>query len=115
MNQNSIQVIHPYLDRGTMVFDDPAVGLVKEAFVAGADEVLATLAGRVCEDWTTGFTLLFSHEPFPGFQAKMTRVRPEYGGYVYFCEGLQQEGWLCPALFKYFAEAPENLYIQIKE
>lgn len=24
------------------------------------------------------------------------------------------EGWLCPALFKYFAEAPEYLYLQIR-
>ena len=24
------------------------------------------------------------------------------------------ERWLCPALFKYFAEAPEHLYLQIK-
>ena len=40
MNKNSIQVIHPYLDRGTMVFDDPAVGLVKEAFVAVTLEIV---------------------------------------------------------------------------
>jgi hypothetical protein len=24
------------------------------------------------------------------------------------------EGWLCPALFKYFAEAPQELYAQFE-
>jgi hypothetical protein len=24
------------------------------------------------------------------------------------------EGWLCPALFKYFSETPKTLYAQIK-
>ena len=24
------------------------------------------------------------------------------------------EGWLCPALFKYFDQAPERIYAQVK-
>jgi hypothetical protein len=32
---NSLLVIHPYKHAGVWVFDDPAVGLVKETFVAG--------------------------------------------------------------------------------
>jgi hypothetical protein len=24
------------------------------------------------------------------------------------------EGWLCPALFKYFEEAPKRIYVQVK-
>lgn len=31
-------------------------------------------------------------------------------GNTYYCEALDMEGWLCPALFKYFEEAPKNLY-----
>lgn len=111
---NSIRVIHPYFDEGgTLVFDDPAVGLVREAFVAGADAVLAVLAQRVCDDIENGFTVLFSDRPFPGYQAKMKWVRTEYDGNVYFCEELQKEGWLCPALLKYFEAAPQEIYIQI--
>ena len=34
---NSILVIHPYKHVGVWVFDDPAVVLVKEPFIAGAD------------------------------------------------------------------------------
>jgi hypothetical protein len=25
------------------------------------------------------------------------------------------EGWLCPALLRYFAEAPKELYVQVKD
>jgi len=25
------------------------------------------------------------------------------------------EGWLCPALFKYFSEAPKHIYVQTKK
>ena len=113
---NSIRIIHPYVDHGSLVFDDDSVGLVKEPFVGGADTVLAVLAEAVCgRSWGKGFTILFSDSPFVGYQAKMDWVRPEYDGNVYFCEELQQEGWLCPALLKYFKSAPKHLYIQIKK
>jgi len=112
---NSIRVIHPYLDHGSLVFDDDAVGLVKEPFVGGADVVLATIAKQVCgKGWEKGFTVLFSDKPFVGYQAAMKWLRQEHDGNVYFCEDLQQEGWLCPALLKYFKSAPKSLYIQIR-
>ena len=112
---NSIFVIHPYLHHNALVFDDPSVGLVKEAFVAGADTVIAILASRITSNWKDGFDLYFSSRPFPGYQAKMIKVGPQYDGTVYHCEELNIEGWLCPALFKYFDVAPDELYIQIKE
>jgi hypothetical protein len=43
-DMNSVFVIHPYKYYGGWVFDDPAVGLVREAFVAGADDVIERLA-----------------------------------------------------------------------
>jgi hypothetical protein len=36
------------------------------------------------------------------------------GGAWYWSEQLQMEGWLCSALFRYFAEAPEELHVQVK-
>lgn len=111
---NSIHVIHPYWDNGSLVFDDPDVGLRKEPFVAGADSVLAVLAGWVpgCEE---RFTLLFSDKPFPGSQTSIRRLRPECDGTWYACDDLDgAEGWLCPALFRYFEEAPERLFLQIR-
>ena len=49
--KNSIFVIKPYKWEGLWVFDDPAVGLVKEPFVGGADTMIdvATVNGS-CMD-----------------------------------------------------------------
>jgi hypothetical protein len=113
---NSIHVIHPYVDHGSLVFDDDAVGLVKEPFVGGADVVLATLAEALCgKGWRKGFSVVFSAKPFRGYQTRMNWLREEYDGNVYFCDDLQQEGWLCPALLKYFKSPPKSIYIEIKK
>lgn len=111
---NLIHVIHPRWEHGSLVFDDPSVGLVAEPFVAGADTALAILAKAVdgCE---REFTLVFSHLAFPGHQLRATRGRAEAGGYWYRWDQVGVDGWLCPALFKYFEKAPESLYVQIKK
>jgi hypothetical protein len=61
-----------------------------------------------------GFTLIFSHSPFPGHQYRLDWQRQEGGGNWYYSGDLDMEGWLCPALFKYFSETPKTLYAQIK-
>ena len=109
---NAIRVIHPYWEKGQLVFDDAAVGLVKEPFVAGADIILGALAVSVDQRCKDRFSLRFSESPFPGCQFSAKRLREEYGGNWYQIG--TREGWLCPALFKYFDEAPENLYFQIQ-
>ena len=42
-------------------------------------------------------------------------VREELDGNVYLWREQNQEGWLCPALLKYFDLAPKNLYVQVKD
>jgi len=106
---NSIFVIFPYRSAGTWVFDDARVGLVREPFVSGIPEMIDKLVEKI-PNAESGFRLLFSPTPFPGFQMKLTLRREEFGGNWYFCEQLGTEGWLCPALFKYFAEAPRELF-----
>ena len=96
---NALRVIHPYKTEGVWVFDDEAVGLVQEPFVSGAK---------------AGFTLIFSDKPFPGHQAAFEWRREEYEGNWYYAPALDMEGWLCPALFKYFEAAPPKLYAQFK-
>ena len=108
---NSILVIQPYWSSGTWVFDDPATGLVREPFVCGIPEMINRIvAAAGIENARSGFRLLFSQTPFPGHQAAFTRTRTEHGGTWYRDESTGAEGWLCPALFKYFPEAPPSLY-----
>src|SRR3954471_10670112 len=103
---NSIMVIQPYWHSGTWVVDDDAVGLVREPFVAGVPEMIDVLVRDIPEA-RKGFRLLFSPQPFPGHQAKFEMDRSEIGGTWYRTTAPlpKMEGWLCPALFKYFDQA----------
>ncbi len=110
---NALRVIHPYKYEGMWVFDDEKVGLVQEPFVSGADTVI----DRMVEEMPgaeQGFTLIFSDNPFPGYQVEFEWRREEHGGNWYYTRALNMEGWLCPALFKYFDAAPPKLYAQFK-
>ena len=117
---NSILVLSPYRWNGIWVFDDPRTGLVREAFVAGIPEILQALhAEHKITDPDNGFNLFFSPTPFPGYQAKGEWVKEDeqVGGNWYRAtlpDGTTQDGWLCPALYKYFAEAPKELYIRVE-
>ena len=111
---NSILVIHPYKYEGIWVFDDPKVGLLQEPFVAGADTILDRMVEGIPHA-DRGVTILFSAQPFPGYQFELTwRRQGEFGGNWYHCPAFGLEGWLCPALFKYFEKAPPQIYAQVK-
>jgi hypothetical protein len=108
---NSIAVIAPYKYEGMWVFDDPSVELCREPFVAGIDTMIDRLVAAI-PDAEKGFRLLFSAFPFPGYIVELTWRREEYGGNWYYSSKFDIEGWLCPALFKYFAKAPAKLYVR---
>ena len=106
---NAIGVIAPYKYEGMWVFDDSAVGLVREPFVAGIDTMIDRLVAAI-PNAEKGFRLLFSSTPFPGHTVRLEWQREESGGNWYYAPQLNMEGWLCPALFKYFENAPRELY-----
>jgi hypothetical protein len=110
--ENSLFAIAPYKFNGLWVFDDPDVGLVKEPFISGADRILDVLTQNM-PDAYRGFRLLFSSRPFPGYTAMFIWSRSENGGNWYFWPEKDMEGWLCPALFKYFRQVPPNLYVKV--
>ncbi|MBA7477313.1 hypothetical protein ES703_77065 [subsurface metagenome] len=111
---NAIMVIAPYWYQGTWVFDDESVGLSKEPFVAGVPEMIDNLV-KAIPNARSGFRLIFSSAPFPGYQRELTWVREEYDGNWYKVGSQQMEGWLCPALLRYFDKAPEKLYVKVKQ
>lgn len=110
---NAISTISPYKWNGLWVFDDATKGLDKEPFVAGAD----TLIQNVVDEMGLGdqFIMFFSSKPFPGYQITLEWTRGEHTGNWYYCPERVMEGWLCPALLKYFDEVPELIFVQFKE
>jgi hypothetical protein len=108
---NALMAIHPYRHNGLWVFDDDRVGLVREPFVSGMPEIIDAAVERI-PNADKGFTLLFSATPFPGATVELDWVREEFLGNWYRETKTGREGWLCPALFKYFDAAPPKLYAQ---
>lgn len=104
-----MMVIFPYRYNHTWVFDDDKVGLVQEPFVSGVPEMIDILVQDI-NHVDEGFRLLFSADIFPGYQAELVWQREEYNGHWYSWEEKQLEGWLCPALFKYFEHPPRKIY-----
>lgn len=110
---NAINVIAPYRYLDMWVFDDPRVGLVAEPFVAGADTMIDRVVADI-PDAEKGFVMVFSQFPFPGHQFRLEWQRAENGGNWYHLADLGMDGWLCPALFKYFEAPPKDLFVQVK-
>lgn len=108
---NSMMVIFPYKYEGVWVFDDAATGLVQEPFVFGIDTMLDLLTADI-PNAAAGFKALFSASSFPGHTVKLEHRREESGGNWYYSDRFKMEGWLCPALFKYFTTAPEAIYVR---
>ncbi|HTE18814.1 MAG TPA: DUF6717 family protein [Armatimonadota bacterium] len=111
-SENSLRVIHPYRLAGTWGFDDPATGLAREPFVAGIDDLLDRKAREVGAG--DELTLTFAERAFPGANVHLEWIRDEEGGAWYYDAEADAEGWLCPALYRYFDEAPEALWLQIR-
>lgn len=111
MPANSIFVIASYRFNGTWVFDDARAGLVREPFVGGVPEMIDVLVADI-PGAEKGFRLTFSAPEFPGYQRKLTWIRGDSMGNWYQLERPPMEGWLCPALFKYYREAPKELYVK---
>ena len=110
-SSNAIMIIAPYRYNGTWVFDDAAVGLTREPFVAGVPEMIDALV-KDLPDSSNGFRLLFSANPFPNYQKKLTWVRGDSLGNYYRLDDPPMEGWICPAMFRYYKAPPKALYIK---
>jgi Family of unknown function (DUF6717) len=113
---NVIQAITPRRKNGIWQFDDPERDLKGEALIAGVPEIIEWLCNaQSISKPERGFNLIFSAGPFPGWQLKANRSSADSGGYWYDVSlgaGIRRQGWLCPALFKYFDQAPKSIYFR---
>ena len=106
---NALLVLKPYQHAGSWVFDDMRLGLIKEPFIAGIPEMIDKMVEDV-PNANQGFRLIFSATPFPNYEAKLVWTKKQNGGNWYHCEQYDIDGWLCPAMYKYYGEAPKELY-----
>ena len=108
---NAIMVISPYWSNGTWVFDDERTGLVREPFLAGVPEMIDVLVEGI-PTARDGFRLTFSANPFPDFDKKLVWLCGDTQGNYYKFDDSPMEGWICPAMFKYYEKAPPELYVK---
>ena len=108
-SDNSQTVLNVQWNGLNWVFEDPRRGADQEPFVAGIAAILERAARHIYEP-RKGFVFTLARKPFPGCTVELDCLREEYGGcwYRWTAEGL--EGWFCPALFRYFSDAPPKLY-----
>jgi hypothetical protein len=108
-----VMVIAPYwLDEAqTWVFDDPATGLHHEPFLSGTPAMIDDLVKDI-PNAHSGFRLLFSSSPFPGFQRLLAWKREDTDGHWYASNSPPLEGWLSSVLVRYFDRAPALLYVK---
>ena len=115
MNDNSVMVLNPYFSGGNWVFDDAANNLKAEAFVFGMSEMISFVVDKKkIPNAKKGFRLVFSKNVMPKYDLKLEWSHSDCGGNWYKSNETKTMGWLCPALFKYFTFAPEQIYIFIE-
>ena len=65
-------------------------------------------------DAKRGFIMVFSGTPFPDYHIRLKWKRQEGTGNIYHSDELDADGWLCPALLRYFDDRPCELFVQVK-
>jgi len=113
---NNIIVLFPYFKNGTWMFDDESVGLKGEPFVCGIPEMINyVITKKNIKNTDKGVALFVSATELPSYDLKLMWSRFEAGGNWYNCLETKTDGWLCPALYKYFNSTPSSLFAIIKE
>ena len=115
---NQINTILPYRSMGGWAFDDNAVGLDREPFVAGADKAIDKIVEHLGIE-TDKIKMTFSKDKFPEHDVKLEYLMDDMfeDGQFYSIDddNFDLELWLCPALLKYFDEAPKEIYVKVEE
>jgi hypothetical protein len=100
--------IEPYrIGNMQFAFDDPVTGLVREPFIGNANYHLDKFAGK-----RNNCSIAFSSTPIPDYDVKLELLDTHIIMGSNYKDEEDRTVWLCPALFKYFKDAPQYLYIK---
>lgn len=114
INSNALITLFPFKCKGVWLFNDKAVGLQNEAFILGIDDMINRLT-RFVPNAENGFRLTISSNPFPNYMIVLERREKASRGRWYYCPHYKMDGWLCPALFRYFWTSPKRIYARADE
>lgn len=110
---NVINIIYPTKIGNTWVFTDKEKELHLEPFIGGTNSVIDKMIGEVLDSPEQPFQLIFSENPFPAWNYKVSYLKAdEFSGNWY--EFMEQPFWLCNALMKYFNQAPKEIYVKVE-
>lgn len=114
-NNNVIQILRPWKEGSTWMFDDEEIGVRREAFVGGASEMITALMEHfgAKPDDEGKIDLIFSPTHFPSSE-RLDFVEGTPSGVVFLWN--EMKAWFCPCFFNYFdvAEVPTQLFCQVK-
>lgn len=119
---NALFSLNAYVKNGIWMFDDESRDIKEEPFVAGADVMFDLMSGRSADESIDSCNIIFGPTPIPDYDVHATLIGADgFDGHYYnvaeFNSFKSVEGfdfWLCPALLAFFYEAPENIYVKIK-
>jgi hypothetical protein len=105
--------IYPYFEPSyyqSWVFDDTQMGF------KGIDRMIDLMTVNI-PNARSGVKLIFSDEPFSGYQVRLDWIREGNDwekGHWYISDKLDLEGWLCPSLLLYYTVPPKHIYVLIE-
>jgi len=114
-NNNALHRIQIFMYKGQWVFDDESKGINKEPFVFGIPAIINAKAMKILGTVPKRMSVTFASTLLPIVNVELERTVREHGGAWYIEKSLGYEGWLCPALLKYFKKPPKHIYIYLDE
>ena len=115
---NSLFSLFAYVKNGTWMFDDDSRDIKEEPFVAGADIMFDLMSGREADQTIESCSIVFGATPIPDHDVHVRLIGNDgHDGHYYKMYRAVEtfQFWLCPALLEFFDEAPEDIYVSIKE
>lgn len=116
---NKLFTLSAFFKDGLWMFNDPRRDIYEEPFIAGADIMFDVMSKRIDRPEINFCFILFANAPLPTCDVHAKHLKPDgYGGHVYCVKQFTDqligfEFWLCPALLKFFPEAPKDLFVKV--
>ena len=120
---NALFSLSAYVKNDMWMFDDESRDIKEEPFVAGADTMFDLMSGRSADLSIDRCNIVFGSTPIPDYDVHV-KLKGDDGhdGHYYVVNKFIKypavetfKFWLCPALLAFFDEAPQDIYVSVKQ